>query len=128
MRLEDKNTHLNPKSFKDFFKGVAKDCEVHEDLVSELIRFFYSEVRTSLEDLEYTRIQLPNLGTFILRKGRLDRAIKRHKDMLGNIEKTTYVGYGNHLPIKDKLDKMENALGRVQKEITNKKTWKDENK
>jgi len=128
MRLEDKNTHLNPKSYKDFFKGVAEDCEVHVDLVSELIRFFYGEIRVSLENLEYTRMQLPNLGTFILRKGRLDRAIKRHKDMLGNIEKTTYVGYGNHLPVKDKLDKMENALERIQKELTNKKTWKNENK
>ena len=95
---------------------MLKECGVHENLVGELIRFFYAEVRTSLENLEYTRIQLPNLGTFILRKGRLDRAIKRHKDMLGNIEKTTYVGYGNHLPLKDKLNKMEKAVERVEEE------------
>lgn len=128
MRLEDKNNHLNPKSYKEFFKTIAKECEVHEDLVEEFIRFFYNEIRKHLEELDHTRILLPNLGTFILRKGRLDRAIKRHKDMLGNIEKTTYVGYGNHLPVKDKLNKMEKAKIRIEKEITNKKKWKDETK
>tara|TARA_R100001530_G_scaffold136374_2_gene116826 strand:+ start:3076 stop:3462 length:387 start_codon:yes stop_codon:yes gene_type:complete len=128
MRLEDKNNHLNPKSYKEFFKTIAEECEVHEDLVEELIRFFYNEIRKNLEELEYTRILLPNLGTFTLRKGRLDRAIKRHKDMLGNIEKTTYVGYGNHLPVKDKLNKMEKAKIRIEEEITNKKRWKDETK
>ena len=56
------------------------------------------------------------------------RAIKRHKDMLGNIEKTTYTGYGNHLPVKDKLIKMEKAIKRVEQEITNKKRWKNETK
>ena len=128
MRLEDKNDHLNPKSYKEFFSTIAKKCEVHEDLVEELVRFFYNEVRRNLEELDHTRILLPNLGTFTLRKGRLDRAIKRHKDMLGNIEKTTYTGYGNHLPVKDKLIKMEKAIKRVEQEITNKKRWKDENK
>jgi len=128
MRLEDKDKHLNPKSYKDFFSDIAEECEVHEDLVEELVRFFYNEVRTNLENLENTRILLPNLGTFTLRKGRLDRAIKRHKDMLGNMEKTTYVGYGNHLPVKDKLDKMVSAISRIKNELTNKNRWKDETK
>ena len=126
MRLENKNDHLNPKSYKDFFSKIAKDCEVHEDLVDELIRFFYNEIRKSLEELEHTRIMLPNLGTFILRKSRLDRAIKRHKDMLGNIKKTTYIGYGNHLPVKDKLKKIVKAKIKAEKEKNNKKKWKDE--
>jgi len=111
-----------------FFEEIAKECEVHENLVAELIRFFYSEVRKNLEDLENTRVLLPNLGTFIIRKNRLDRSIKRHKDMLGNMEKTTYSGYGKHLPVKNKLITMEKALKRIETEIKEKKDWKNENK
>ena len=48
--------------------------------------------------------------------------------MLGNMEKTTYTGYGKHLPVKEKLIKMEKALVRIEEELTNKKNWKDENK
>ena len=120
--------NVDPKTYRTFFEEVANECEVHENLVEELIRFFYGEIRKNLENLENTRILLPNLGTFIIRKNRLNRSIKRHKDMLGNMEKTTYSGYGKHLPVKDKLIIMENALKRIEKEIKEKKDWKNENK
>ena len=120
--------NVDPKTYRTFFEEVANECEVHENLVEELIRFFYGEIRKNLENLENTRILLPNLGTFIIRKNRLNRSIKRHKDMLGNMEKTTYSGYGKHLPVKDKLIIMENALERIEKEIKEKKNWKNENK
>ena len=81
-----------------------------------------------MENLDATRIRLPNLGTFITRKGRLDRAIKRHKDMLGNLEKRTFKGYNEHLPIKEKLQLMEKAAERINKEVQTKKTWKNGHK
>ena len=48
--------------------------------------------------------------------------------MLGNMEKTTYSGYGKHLPVKEKLKKLEKASKRVNEELLTKKNWKDENK
>jgi len=127
MNIEEGKIHLSPKSYKDFYKEIAEECEVHPDLVDDLVRFFYDKVRRELEDLNHSRILLPNLGTFITRKGRLDRAIKRHKDMLGNMEKITYKGYRDHLPLKSKLDKMIKASDRISKEQEHKKQWKDEN-
>ena len=100
MNIETKDMQLTPKSYKNFFKEVADECEVHPDLVDELVRFFYNDIRKHMENLDSTRIRLPNLGTFITRKGRLERAIKRHKDMLGNLEKRTFKGYNEHLQIK----------------------------
>ena len=128
MNIETKDIQLNPKSYKEFFEEIAKECEVHPDLVDELVRFFYNEFRKNIETLEHTRIRLPNLGTFITRKGRLDRTIKRHKDMLGNLEKRTFKGYNKHLPIKEKLDLMEEASERINSEIKLKNQWKDEHK
>tara|TARA_R100001440_G_scaffold34208_1_gene53187 strand:- start:28059 stop:28433 length:375 start_codon:yes stop_codon:yes gene_type:complete len=118
--------NIKPKTYKTFYKDIAKECEVHENLVEEFVRFFYNKVRHELEELNNTRILLPNLGTFIIRKNRLEKSIKRHKDMLGNMEKTTYSGYGKHLPVKEKLIKMEKALERINTEINNKKNWKNE--
>ena len=42
------------------------------------------------------------------------------------MEKTTYSGYGKHLPVKEKLIKMEKALENINNEINNKKNWKNE--
>ena len=128
MNIETKDIHLNPKSYKEFFKDIAEECEVHPDLVDEFVRFFYNEIRNNIETLSYTRIRIPNLGTFITRKGRLDRSIRRHKDMLGNLEKRTFKGYNKHLPIKEKLDLMEKASERINSEIELKTKWKDEHK
>ncbi len=119
---------LYPENYKSYFKEIAAECEVHPDLVEELVRFFYNSIRKNLENLDNTRVLLPNLGTFILRKNRLEKSIKRHKDMLGNMEKITYSGYGKHLPVKEKLKKLEKASKRVDKELLTKKNWKDENK
>ena len=59
---------------------------------------------------------------------KLEKSIKRHKDMLGNMEKTTYSGYGKHLPVKEKLEKLEKANARVDEELLIKKNWKNENR
>lgn len=128
MNIETKDMQLNPKNYRKFFKEVADECEVHPDLVDELVRFFYNDIRKHMENLDATRIRLPNLGTFITRKGRLERAIKRHKDMLGNLEKRTFKGYNEHLPIKEKLQLMENAAERINKEVELKTKWKNEHK
>lgn len=128
MNIETKDIQLNPRNYKEFFEEVAKECEVHPNLVDTFVRFFYSEIRKHMEDLDHTRIRLPNLGMFITRKGRLDRAIKRHKDMLGNLEKRTFKGYNKHLPIKEKLQLMEKAAERIDQEVKNKKDWKNEHK
>jgi hypothetical protein len=128
MNIETKDMHLNPKSYKTFFEDVANECEVHPDLVDELVRFFYNEIRKNMENLEFTRVRIPNLGIFITRKGRLDRAIKRHKDMLGNLEKRTFKGYNEHLPIKEKLQLMEHAAKRINEEVKLKTNWKNEHK
>mgnify|MGYP001190820003 FL=1 len=119
---------LYPENYKSYFKEIALECEVHPDLVEELVRFFYGNIRKNLEELDHTRVLLPNLGTFILRKNRLEKSIKRHKDMLGNMEKTTYSGYGKHLPVKEKLEKLEKANARVDEELLTKKNWKNENR
>ena len=81
-----------------------------------------------MSELNHTNIYLPNLGTFKLRLGRLKKSIKRNKDILGNIEKNTYKGYAKHIPIKEKINSMENALHNLEQQIQEKKDFKNETK
>lgn len=119
---------LNPKNYRQFFRPVADDCEVHVDLVDDLIGFFYSKIRKNLESLDHSKILVPNLGTFNLRKARLDHAIKRNKDILGNMAKTTYKGYDAHVPVKEKIILFEKAAERLAGELKEKKDWRNENR
>lgn len=119
---------MKPKNYKDFYDDIAEECNVHKDLVSDFISFFYSKVRKQLSELNHSNIYLPNLGTFKLRLGRLKKSIKRNKDILGNIEKNTYKGYAKHIPIKEKINSMENALNNLEQQIQEKKDFKNETK
>jgi len=76
---------LKPKSHKTFFKVVAKEADVHKDVVDDLITFYYSKVRKSLSELADSNISVAGLGTFSLRKRKLenyaDRITKEVKEM-----------------------------------------------
>ncbi len=119
---------MRPKRHKEFYEEVAKETEVHKDVVQDFVDFFYGKVRKSLSELKASKINIPNLGTFTIRKYKLEKAIKRNKDILGNLEKMTYKGYEKYVPVKNKLEEMEKALDTLNKNIENKKKFKDENK
>lgn len=119
---------MNPKDYKPFYDKIAVEAEVHKDLVSEFVSFFYGKVRYNLSSLTHSKINLPGLGTFKIRTGKLRGAIKRNKDILGNLEKMTYSGYEKHLPVVNKLKEMEDLLEVVDENIKDKKQFRDENK
>ena len=116
---------MKPKSHKSFFEDIAKEVDVHKDVVDDLITFYYARIRKNLSDLIDTHINVAGLGTFILRKKKLEKSIKRNKDIIGNLEKMTYKGYDKYVPVKNKLKQMESALDMLNKKIKLKKDFKN---
>ena len=64
---------MNPKNYKNFYDDIAKESEVHKDLVSDFVFFFYDKVRKNLSNLTSPKIALPNLGTFSIRINKLKK-------------------------------------------------------
>ena len=115
---------MNPKKHNEFKKGIAKEVGVHSQLVDDFVTFYYAKVRKKLSKLEYPRIYIEGLGTFTLRKNKLETAIKRQKSMLGNIAKRTYNGYAKSENITENIIEMEIALKQLEKDILTKKEFK----
>ena len=65
---------MNPKKHSEFKNGIAKEVGVHSQLVDDFITFYYSRVRKKLSKLEFPRIYIEGLGTFYLRKNKLENA------------------------------------------------------
>ena len=119
---------LNPKNYKKFYDDIAEEAEVHRDLVKDFVYFFYDKVRKNLSDLSHPKVSLPNLGTFSIRVGKLKKNIKKNKDILGNLQKMTFDGYDESVPVREKLKKMEDLLETVEQNLKEKKNFKNENK
>jgi|TARA_R100000951_G_scaffold1270_1_gene3112 nucleoid DNA-binding protein len=115
---------MNPKKHSEFKDGIAEEVGVHSQLVDDFITFYYSKVRKKLSKLEFPRIYIEGLGTFYLRKNKLENAIKRQKSMLGNIAKRTYNGYAKSENILLNIEEMEKALEQMEKDILKKKEFK----
>ena len=107
---------------------MAEEVKVHKDVVDDLVAFYYGKVRKSLSELSDTNISVAGLGTFSLRKSKLEKAIKRQKDILGNLEKMTYKGYEKYVPVKNKINQMETALSKLNEQLEKKKNFRNENK
>lgn len=119
---------MNPKNYRSFYQDIAKDVGVHKDLVSNLVFFFYDKARKNLSGLKNPKINIPNLGTFSIRVSKLKKAIKKNKDILGNLEKMTFDGYDKSIPVKEKLKEMEDLLKKIESNISDKRKFRDENK
>ena len=119
---------MKPKNHKFFFESVANEIGVHKDVVDDIITFYYAKVRKSLSELKDVDINVIGLGTFVIRKRKLEKAIKKNKDILGNLEKMTFKGYDKYVPVKNKLKEMENALEILNKKLIDKNNFKNESR
>jgi nucleoid DNA-binding protein len=113
-----------PKNHKIFKDGIANEVGVHENVVDDFISFYYSNVRSALSSLEHNKIFVDGLGTFTLRKARLEKAIVKNKSYLGNLEKNTYKGYDKSISVIERINKLENALHLIEESIEKKKIFK----
>lgn len=121
---------MNPKNHKEFKKGIAEKVGVHPDVVDDIIAFYYGKLRKTLSNLEFPLVDVAGLGVFQIRKTKLNRAIKKNKDILGNLQKRTFDGFEKHIAVKDKLKKFEDMmviLNQMEKEKEEFKAKKNAN-
>jgi hypothetical protein len=116
---------VNPKKHKEFKKGIAEEVSVHPQVVDDFIAFYYSKLRKKLSQLDFPRINVDGLGTFYLRKNKVEGAIKKNKSILGNIAKRTYNGYAKSENIIKNIEVMSAALNQMEKDILKKKEFKN---
>ena len=114
-----------PKNHKIFKEGIANEVEIHENVVDDFISFYYSNVRQALSSLEHNKVFVDGLGTFTLRKTRIEKSIVKNKSYLGNLEKNTYKGYDKSISVKNKIEKLEKALDLITESIDKRKEFKN---
>ena len=115
---------MKPKSYKILKEGIAEEVGVHPAVVDDFISFYFGKIRNGLSNLEYPRIHIDGLGTFYLRKNKLENAVKKNKSILGNLTKRTYLGFAKSEDIQKNILQMETALSQIENDIKKKKEFK----
>ena len=67
---------MRPKKAKVFIPTVASKLALPEELVEDVINYYWQEIRKSLSSLKHNRIHLTNLGDFTIKHWKIDDKIQ----------------------------------------------------
>lgn len=76
--------YMLPKSSKHYIQPTADLLNIDQQLVEDLVSFYYSRLRKALSELEAPQIRVENIGTFKAKNKKL---------------KELYVRYSKHLEV-----------------------------
>jgi hypothetical protein len=60
---------------KEFIPKTAENLNLSENLVEDVIDFYWQEIRKSLSSLKHQRVHVTNLGDFIIKHWKIDNKI-----------------------------------------------------
>lgn len=67
---------MRPKKAKDFIPSVAEQLHLSEDVVKDVVDYYWRNIRKSLSSLDHSRIHLTNLGDFTIKHWKIDEKIE----------------------------------------------------
>jgi hypothetical protein len=77
---------LVPKKAKDFKKPTAEDLGLAENLVNDVIDFYWTKLRKHISALDYDNINIPNLGVFKVKHWKIDETVEKYKLHISRME------------------------------------------
>lgn len=116
---------MNPKKYKVFKEGLDKEFDVPEEVVDDLINFYYTEVRQALSEFKDININVENLGTFTLKKNKLEKSILKNKNIINKLKRDDQTVSKKYEAIVEKLEKQTKALDKLLESISKRKQFKE---
>lgn len=116
---------MRPKSHKLFIKPTADEIGCSDILVSDIVGFYYGELRKLLEDIECVSIKIEKLGTFKVKAKEVSRLRARlnvHLNALKDPESFNQMRIKKDL--ESKLEKVNRISDMIKEEYQRKKQIK----
>ena len=105
---------MKPKKYQKITQKLSQKNDWDEDLVNDVVSFFYKRVRKALSNLEETSVLIPKLGTFKVRPGKLSKLAGQKERALEKINPHDFSKYASYKRNKEDLEKLNVAIEKVQ--------------
>lgn len=83
---------MRPRKAKEFISPTAIDLNMAEDVVKDIIKYYWTTIRKNISSLSHARIHVTNLGDFNIKHWKIDSKLVN----LEKFEKENTLK-GNHL-------------------------------
>jgi len=100
---------LNPKKPKILLDDLHLELDLDKNLVSDIIDFYWSNVRKSMGQITYPRINIENLGVLELKMKSLQNTIDKYQNALNKSDNSNFKKYSKYMAIKTRLELLEDS-------------------
>jgi len=115
-----------PYKYNKLYTLISEELNVKEDLVDDFINFYYKEVRSTLSDLNHTKVNIDGLGVFSIKPRSVDKLINRYQKTIDNSNNYSFKSYFNKKQLESKLDDLYNIQEKIRKEKEDRKKFLSE--
>lgn len=105
-----------PKNSKHFIQPTADELDCSADTVTDVVNFFYKDVRRNLVDMSGPNLQIENLGSFKIKKNELPKLVAKYTKHLEVLKPETFTQLHLQKTIQANLDKVLNIQGQLEEE------------
>ena len=95
---------MTPKKPISIYKDVSESLDCKQEIVQDIIEFYYSELRKNLSDLKYPRINIEGLVHLVVKTGYVKKIIPVIQSKLEQHDTSTYGAYFNKKMLENKLE------------------------
>ena len=101
------------KKAKELIPKTAKECNVSDELATDVVNFYYTKLRKKMESLEEHRIGVPILGTFSISKVKLKKSIGHLTNILKDDTQVNFSKIRKYKISKSQLDMQQALLSSI---------------
>jgi len=120
---------LNPLKRKQISQKTADITGYDVALVDEIASFYYTYVQRKLATLDHVNINVPNLGTFVLVRSRVQSKLERYQAFHDSVDEGESIkAYETKMDVRKQLQLYNSALSLMDAEAQRKQEVKQKKK
>lgn len=113
---------MNPAKRKEISKITADSLGLDHLMVDDVVAFFYRTVQKKLSSMEHCSVNVPNMGTFVLKRQRVEKKLEKYTAFLNRIDASESIRmYETSVDVKADIEKYEKILSVMDQEAARKK-------
>jgi nucleoid DNA-binding protein len=114
---------LRPIKRKQISEKVAEKLKLSAEIVDEIMTCYFRAVQKKLSALDHDRVAVDGLGTFYIKRRKLEQKLTKYKDALARYEAKPDPNMSDYSSIRDmkfEIEKFERALSKMDYEADRK--------
>lgn len=120
---------MRPIKRKQISEIIAERLNLSAETVDEIVSCYYKAVQKQLSSLQDVRVRVNNLGTFYIKRKKLEEKLQKYTDALAKFEAKPEPGlsdYKSMVDIRAEIAKFNHALEQLDQEDVKKKNKEEE--